>query len=187
MRYNSQLFSQLFIDHQNRFVRFANSYVHDMATAEDIASDAIIYFWENRNRLPDDTNIPAYILATIKNKCLNQLQHARMREKVNARMLTNAQWDMDMRIASLTALEPTEIYTNEIHDLVNKALLKLPEKTREIFYKSRFDLMSNRDIAENLDISVKSVEWHITNAIKLLRCELGDYFLILLSFLLKWN
>ncbi len=185
MGIEAQLFSQLFVDYQSRFVHFANSYVRDMATAEDIASDAIIYYWENKNRLPDTTNVPAYILATIKNKCLNQLQHTRVKEKVNAQILTNAQWDLDMRITSLAALEPTELYTREIHDLVNKALLKLPEKTRQIFYKSRFDHMSNKEIAENLDISVKSVEAHITSAIKLLRSELGDYFFILLSFLLK--
>lgn len=181
----AQSFSQLFVDYQCRFVRFANSYVHDLATAEDITSDAIIYYWENRQRMSSDTNVPAYILATIKNKCLNQLQHDRVKEKVNARILSNAQWDLEMRIASLTALEPAELYTRDIHDLVNAALTKLPEKSRQIFCKSRFDHLSNKEIAETMDISVKTVEAHITGAIKMLRSELGDYFFILLTFLLR--
>ena len=176
MEAENRSFSQLFIDYQKKFVRFANSYVHDLATAEDIVSDAIIYYLENRKRLPDDTNVPAYLLTTIKNKCLNQLQHIRMRDNAFSEMMTNAQWDLDMRIATLTALEPTELYTKEIYDLVNKALLKLPEKTRHVFRKSRFDNLSNKEIAENLNVSVKTVEAHITNAIKLFRTELRDYF-----------
>ncbi|MDR1155936.1 MAG: RNA polymerase sigma-70 factor [Bacteroidales bacterium] len=183
MESETESFSRLFVDYRSRFVRFANSYVRDMATAEDITSDAIVYYWENRERLSGDTNVPAYILTTIKNKCLNQLQHIRVREKVNARIQTSAQWDLDMRIASLAALEPAEVYTREIHDLVNTALMKLPEKTRQIFCKSRFDHISNREIAKSLDISIKSVEAHITGAIKLLRSELSDYFLILLILL----
>jgi RNA polymerase sigma-70 factor (ECF subfamily) len=183
MESKTKSFSQLFVDYQSRFVRFANSYVRDMATAEDITSDAIVYYWENRERLSGDTNVPAYILTTIKNKCLNQLQHIRVKEKANAQIQTNAQWELDMRIASLAALEPTELYTQEIRDLVNTALMKLPEKTRQIFCKSRFDHLSNKEIAKKLDISIKSVEAHITSAMKLLRSELGDYFLILLILL----
>jgi len=183
MESENRSFSQLFVDYQSRFVRFANSYVRDLATAEDITSDAIIYYWENRNRLSADTNVPAYILTTIKNKCLNHLQHVRVKENAFAEILTNAQWDLDMRVATLKALEPTELYTREIHDLVHKAMLKLPEKTQLIFRQSRFDDLSNREIAKKMNISVKTVEAHITSAFKLLRSELGDYFVIALFFL----
>ena len=178
MEVENRTFSQLFVDYQSRFVRFANSYLHDLAMAEDIVSDAIIYYWENRNRLSDDTNVPAYILTAIKNKCLNQLQHIRMRDNVFTKIQTNAQWDLNTRIATLSALEPTELFAKEIQDMVNKALLKLPEKTQQIFRKSRFDYLSNKEIAENMEVSVKTVEAHITNAIKLLRVELGDYFVV---------
>jgi RNA polymerase sigma-70 factor (ECF subfamily) len=176
MEIENRSFSQLFADYQGRFVRFANGYVRDWAIAEDIASDAIIYYWENKSRLPDDTHVPAYIFTTIRNKCLNHLQHLRVKENAFARILTNAQWDLEMRVATLEALEPTELYTKEIQEIVNKALLKLPEKTRDIFRHSRFDDLSNREIAEKMNISVKTVEAHITNAFKILRSELGDYF-----------
>ena len=185
MTTENQSFSKLFVEHQSRFVCFANSYVRDWATAEDITSDAIIYYWENRDRLPDDTNVPAYILTTIKHKCLNHLQHIRVKEGAFAEILTNAQWDLDTRMATLAALEPTELYTKEIYELVNQALLKLPEKTQLIFRKSRFDQLSHKEIAENMDVSVKTVEAHITNALKLLRIELGDYFVLIFFF--GWN
>ena len=171
----NRTFSQLFVDYHNRFVRFANSYVRDLPTAEDITSDAIIYYWENRSRLPDDTNVPAYLFTVIKNKCLNHLEHIRVKENALNALQTHMQWDMDMRIMTLSALEPTELFTMEIQDKVNKALLKLPEKTRMIFCKSRFDQLSNREIASSCGISVKTVEAHITNALKLMHHELNDY------------
>ena len=171
----NRTFSQLFIEYHSRFVRFANSYVRDLPTAEDIVSDAIIYYWENRSRLPDDTNVPAYLLTTIKNKCLNHLEHLRVKENVLNELQTHAQWDMDTRIATLSALEPTELYTTEIQDMVNKALRKLPEKTQMIFRKSRFDQLSNREIAASCDMSIKTVEAHITQALKMLKNEMKEY------------
>jgi len=171
----NRTFSQLFIDYHSRFVRFANSYVRDMPTAEDIVSDAIIYYWENKIRLADDTNVPAYILTTIKNKCLNHLEHIRVKENVLNELHTNAQWDLDIRIATLSALEPTELYTKEIYEIVNRALQKLPEKTQLIFSKSRFEKQSNKEIAVSCNMSIKTVEAHITTALKLLHKELSDY------------
>ena len=179
MNADNRSFSQLFVDYHKKFVRFANSYVHDLPAAEDIVSDAIIYYWESRSRLPADTNAPGYILTSIKNKCLNHLQHLRVKENVLTEIQTHAQWDLDMRVATLAALEPTELYTKEMYELVNKAIRKLPEKTQLIFCKSRFDQQSNKEIALQLDISIKTVEAHITAALKILHKALGDYLPIL--------
>jgi RNA polymerase sigma-70 factor (ECF subfamily) len=58
-------FNRLFVDYQERFIRFAYTYVEDMAIAEDFTSEAFIYYWENRHTLKDDSNIPAYILTVV--------------------------------------------------------------------------------------------------------------------------
>lgn len=62
-------FNNLYINYQKQFIRFANSYVRDLPVAEDLVIDSIIYYWENRHKLAPETNISAYILVTIKNKC----------------------------------------------------------------------------------------------------------------------
>ena len=62
-------FNQLFTDYQGRFIRFANTYVRDIAVAEDFTIEALMYYWENRHSLEKDSNVPAYILTIIKNKC----------------------------------------------------------------------------------------------------------------------
>lgn len=63
-------FNQLYNDYQTRFLNFANTYVRDWDVAEDITTEALIYYWENRNTLSEVSNIPAYILTIIKTKVL---------------------------------------------------------------------------------------------------------------------
>lgn len=69
-------FNQLYADYKSRFVHFANTYVSDSMIAEDIAIESLMYYWENRRNLAPDSNIQAYILTTIKHKCLNYLQRS---------------------------------------------------------------------------------------------------------------
>lgn len=68
MEYSADLkaFNQLFADYQGRFIRFANIYVRDIAVAEDFTIEALMQYWENRNTLKADSNVPAYILTTSK-------------------------------------------------------------------------------------------------------------------------
>lgn len=182
-----QKFSELYNANYDRFVRFAYRYVHDLAVAEDITSDAIIYFWENRSRLPEDTNIPAYILTSIKNQCLSFLRHQRVHENVASNILSDIEWEEANRIARLEAFEPSEVFTDEIQKLVDKALESLPQQTRQIFIMSRYEYLSHKEIAGKLNLSTKSVEFHISKAIRTLKEELHDYFpfVIISLFLMK--
>lgn len=102
-------FNQLFTDYQGRFIRFANTYVRDIAVAEDFTIEALMYYWENRHSLEENSNVPAYILTIIKNKCLNYLQHLQVREDVNQQLLNHAEWELNTRISTLEACNPDEI------------------------------------------------------------------------------
>lgn len=75
MTIDLNFFNKFFIDYQQRFVHFACTYVHDEAVAEDFVIESMMYYWENKDRLPADTNIPAYVLTTIKHKCIDHLRH----------------------------------------------------------------------------------------------------------------
>jgi RNA polymerase sigma-70 factor (ECF subfamily) len=176
---SSTLFSRLFSNFQNRFLHFAQRYVRDWAVAEDIVMDAFIYYWENKHRLPEDTNVPAYILTSIKNKCLSHLRHLDIKENVANRIQNDLQWELSNRIARLEVFEPYEIFSKEIMDLVDKTLQSLPMQTREIFILSRYEGLSQKEIAKRLNISTKTVEFHISKAIRVLRVELKDYLPLL--------
>ena len=99
-------FNQLYKEFQRRFVRFANTYVRDLTTAEDITIEAMMYYWENRQSLSEDSNIPAYILTIIKNKCLNYLRHQQIHEEYSDKIKDYYEWELNTRIATLQACEP---------------------------------------------------------------------------------
>lgn len=178
-------FNKLFSSYKNRFIRFAQTYVRDDVIAEDYVIDALVYYWENRHKLPPDTNIPAYILTTIKHKCLNYLQRKRLQEEVEKEMKSHAEWELNTRIATLEACEPTEVFSKETQQILKRAIQNLPDRTREIFIMSRIQLMSHKEIALKTGITTKGVEFHITKALRKLRVELKDYLpaLILLFIL----
>lgn len=170
-----QNFNQLISDYQSRFICFANTYIHNSAVAEDFTMEALMYYWENRNRLTENTNPPAYILTIIKHKCLNYLQHQQIHLNTTEQMINDAQWELSTRIATLEACEPKEIFTAEIEAIIKKTLHELPAQTRNIFVMNRYQNMTQKKIAEVLHITPKGVEFHINKATKTLRTALKDY------------
>ena len=175
-----EIFNKLFSDYKDRFVRFAYTYIRDATIAEDIVIDSLVKYWEYRSNLEEDTNIPAYVLTIVKYKCLNYLQHEQLCREVAEDMQSHAQWKLSTRIATLEACEPYELFTAEAQEIVNRTLMQLPERTRQIFVMSRMKNKSHREIAAELNMTTKGVEFHITKALKELRISLKDYLPVFL-------
>jgi RNA polymerase sigma-70 factor (ECF subfamily) len=166
----------LYQHYNERFVRFAQTYVSIREVAEDIVMESFMRYWENRLKLTPGSNVPAYISTLIKNKCLNHLHRLRTQEEAE-KYLTNLEaWELNMQICTLEACNPEKLFSEEVEQLVNKALSLLPEKTHEIFIRSRYLDQSHKEIAGSLGISPKGVEYHITKALKVLKTALNDYF-----------
>lgn len=174
-----KIFNRLFSDYQPLFIRFARTYLPDRIVAEDIVIESIVYYWERRHHLAPDSNIPAYILEVVKHKCLNHLRHQHITEDATVYMREHLQQVQALRIASLEACDPQELFTKEAQQLIREALEELPEKTRIIFQMSRYEDKSYKEIAETLHLSVKSVEFHISKALKVLKIKLKDYLWLL--------
>ena len=173
-------FNKLFADYHGLFVRFANTYIQDDAAAEDIAVEGIMYYWENRHTLASDSNIPAYILTSVKNRALNHLRHLNVRTEAEEQLFSHNARELNFRISSLEACDPSELFTAEMKEIIRSTFNELPEQTRLIFRKSRYENKTNREIAEELNINIKTVEYHISKALKLLRSRLKDYLPLLL-------
>ena len=177
MNANSDIkaFNQLYTDYHERFVNFAFSFVHDSAVAKDIAVDSIMYYWERRQTLPEDINIPAYILTTIKHKCINHLEHLRVREEYSENVRNNAEWELNLRLSTLEACDPEDIFSKEMQETVDKVVSSLPEQTRTIFRLSRYENRSHKEIAQMMHVTTKTVEYHITKSLASLRKILQKY------------
>lgn len=182
MEHSSELkaFNQLFADYQQKFIRFANLYVKDEDVAEDFTMEAFMQYWEKRHTLQTDSNIPAYILTIIKNKCINYLQHIQIKEEVNEQLKNHAEWELNTRISTLEACNPNELFTAEAREIINRTLAHLPGQTRRVFIMSRYENKPYKEIAETLGMTPKGVEYHIAQALKKLHANLKDYLLILL-------
>ena len=178
-----QMFNNLFTDYQVRFVHFAGTYVGDGMVAEDIVVESLMYYWENRKKLDAHTNIPAYILTVIKHKCLDYLRRLRTQEDFVEYLQSNEMRKLNLRIATLEVCNPERIFSEELQSLVEKTLATLPEQTRDIFIRSRYNNQSHKEIADELRISTKTVEFHITKALKIFRITLKDYLPLFMLFL----
>jgi len=171
-----ETFNRLFSELKGRFTRFAYSYIRDWSMAEDFVADAFLYYWENRSTIPGSSNIPVYILTIVKHRCLNYLKHLRIKQDAEEQMKENAEWELHTRVLALEACEPSELFNSEVQSIVEKTLQSLSGKSNQIFTMSRYYNKSNKEIAEALKISVKTVESHITKTLKVLRRNLRDYF-----------
>lgn len=180
-----QVFSDLFTSYKGRFAHFARTYVDDDMIAEDIAVESLMYYWENRKSLDDHSNILAYILTVVKHKCLDHLRRLRIQEDFVAYMQENETRKFNLRIATLEACDPERVFSDELQSLVDEALATLSEQARNVFIRSRYYDQSHKEIAEALGISTKTVEFHITKSLKVLRIALKDYLPVFLFFMMK--
>ncbi|MDR3060834.1 MAG: sigma-70 family RNA polymerase sigma factor, partial [Dysgonamonadaceae bacterium] len=101
---------------------------------------------------------------------------------VEKQLIDEFSWELSIRITSLKACEPEEVFSEEIKYIVQKTLSGLPSKTREVFRLSREQSLTYKEIADRMGISVKVVEFHISKAIKILRVSLKDYICFLFFF-----
>ena len=169
------LFTVLFEQYREPFTRFANSFVRDRAVSENLFVDA----------LPEDTNVPAYLLTSVRNKALNHLRHQRIRERSSDELMRRARSELDFRISSLEDFTTQSLFSSEIHEIVRQTLAEMPAQTRRIFEMSRFENRRNAEIAAELNLSIKTVEFHIGKVLKVLRVRLKDYLLFFFVFILR--
>ena len=167
-------FNEIYTSYYKKSFFFAKSYVHDDLAAEDIASESLIKLWEKLKTEKIDY-IEPLLLTILKNKALDYLKHEEVKRMAFESMVDWHQQELSIRISTLESCDPNEIFSDEVESIIRETLKLLPEQTRRIFLLSRFENKSNKEIAEQMGISIKGVEYHISKALKALRITLKDY------------
>ena len=160
-------FEQLFKKYFSDLTLFSLKYIGDMDTAKEIVHTVFLNLWEKREKMDPGPLLKSYLFTSVRNRSLNYLRDQRKFRK-------DALFDITVE---MTSAENTsgQIELSELQSQINNALDHLPEKCREVFELNRFEGLKYKNIAENLGISVKTVEAQMSKALKILREHLRDY------------
>ncbi len=173
---NAKLFEEIYRRHFKKVVFFAFRYLNDQEKANNIAQDVFLALWGQMDILDTNGDVLPYLFIMTKYRCLNWLRKEKRQEKFRNNILT----DYDISITALTDESSTSLYQTEIEVLVKVALKKMPDKVKDTFVLSRFKNLKNKEIATLQNISVKTVEYRISFAFRVLRKILRDYVNIIL-------
>lgn len=156
---------ELFHYYYPRLYDFSRSFLKLEQGIDDILQEVFIRIWQNRKKIKDPARFNAYIFTITRNLLLNELRsrlnHNSMKEEI--RKLSTAQ--------EYTHVDLTQF--NDLKNRVDEIIGKLPERQKEIFVLSRSEGLSHKEIAQKLEITTKTVEYHISLAIKSLKTNLG--------------
>ncbi len=169
-------FEHLFRGYFSPLCLFGMKYLKDMDTAKEIVHDVFVNVWSKRNELDLNKSLKSYLFTSVYNRSLNYIRN---QKKFNGVEELRSEHHEQSSIDASAELEG-----KELKDQIQKAIDSLPERTKKIFVMNRFEGFKYKEIAEELDISQKTVEAQMSSALKILREKLKIYleFLILLWF-----
>ena len=166
-------FKQMFIKFYSPLCEYASQYVSD-EDAEELIQELMLFIWENRNSLFVEISLKSYLFMAVKHRCLNAIRKNLYHERIQTQIYEKIKDQFE---------DPDYYFVNELTENIQKAIENLPETYRETFAMSRFGEKTNVQIAEKLGISVKTVEYRISQALKILRFKLKDYLPLLINIL----
>ena len=165
-------FEMIFKTYYQPLCNYAYSFVQDRDEAEEIVQSTFLSVWEKRADLAIHTGVKPYLYAMVRNAALNVIKHEKIKQQ-------HASVEVAVAEKSVESVTHT-VMASELEDRIYKALNKLPEQCRLVFKLSRFEELKYAEIAEQLNISVKTVENQMGKALKIMREQLKDYLPLLI-------
>jgi len=156
---------------------FSVQFVYDKDEAENLAQEALLYLWQNKESVDSINGIQSFLYTYAKSKCLNMIRHNKVKDKFKSDVLNQKERELDIEVLNSIQFDTLEL--TELERIIHESINELPPKTREVFIKKRFENKKNAEIAEEMQVTLKAVEAHMTKALKILKTKLSDYLFLL--------
>ena len=175
---NEKAFEFFFNKYYSHVLGFCIQFIYDKPQSSSITQEAFLNLWLNRSKIEKISGVESFLYTYAKSKCLNAIRHNKVKERFKSKTLNDKERALDLDV--LNAINFDSLTLMELENLISKSIEDLPEKTRIIFVKKRFESKKNQEIADELNITLKTVEAHMTKALKILRVKLSDYLPLVL-------
>lgn len=169
------LFDRVFRSGYDTLCRFANSFLEDPDHSEEVVQAVFVYIWENRHDLELHSSLRSYLFTAVRNRCLNEIKRQKVRDKHH----------QGIQATAAESYQENKIERQELSERITNAINSLPTERQKIFKMSKLEGKKYKEIAEELNISVKTVEGQMGKALKHLRAELGGV-VPMVFYLGKW-
>ncbi len=174
-------FEFVFRAYSPRLKAFIRKFIQDDDIAEDIIQDTFVKIWTRRNEIEEST-FQSYLFTLVRNACLDFLKHQKIADIHSTEMKCSALQEAPYYADFFSDPYHQTLY-NEVQREIDTVINNLPEQTRKIFRMSHFDGLKNAEIANLLNISVRSIEKHNKKALELLKSHLASRYLLALAVL----
>lgn len=164
----SEAYEYLFKTYYPRLRNYASHFIADVDDTYDIIQDCFVHLWERRESLTY-ISISALLFTMVRNGCLNYLKHQSLINSYSIDYLAHISGSEQLYNQDLLNKADEELLYNELRRQIEKVMDLLSPRSRQIFEMSRFEGLKNREISEQLGISVKVVEKHISKALAAFR------------------
>ena len=161
-------FEKIFRLYYSPLCLYAASITGKMYIAEDIVQDLFYVFWKEREKIQILHSLKSYLYRAVRNRSLQYCEHQEVKKR-HCETVLSVKND-----TSFSGPQETLEY-NELSQLINQTLDKLPERRSRIFRMQRFEGKKYAEIASEFDISVKTVEAEMTKALRMLQKEIENY------------
>lgn len=169
-------FEMLFKNYYQPLVSYGRTFVQDLDEAEDIVQQTFISFWEKRKEIQVQTSARAMLYASVQNACLNRIKHLKVRKKYQEQPFEN----------TVSTENPAHaLHAKELEEKIAETIESLPPQCAVIFKLSRYEGLKYQEIADQLQLSVKTVENQMGKALKILREQLANYLPLFVLFLIQ--
>ena len=170
-----KFFEQVFYRLQPRLYAYCSKYIDDDEQAKDIVQECFVNLWDRLSEITGSHE--SYLFKAVHNRCISHLRSLKVHTDYETSVKQKLQ---EAKIHPEVPYPLTELYLKEIKELLQHCMEKLPEKCRIIFEMSRNQGLKNKEIADKLNISVRTVDAHIYSALKTIKEELKDYLTVIL-------